>query len=98
MKNITTIIVSLVVSVLILTISRINPDPTLEGLTGRLWLLPVYFVVVPIIFGIVGFLSNKENRFKKALISFGFSFITALVILIPFALTNKWGQPPFNSV
>jgi len=88
MKNIITIIVSLVVYVLILTISRINPDPTLEGLTGRLWLLPVYFVVVPIIFGIVGFLSNKENRFKKALISFGLSFITALVVLIPFALTT----------
>jgi len=87
MKNITTVTVSLVVSVLILTISRSNPDLTLEGLTGRLWLLPVYFVVVPIIFGIVGFLFNKENRFKKALISFGLSFITAIAVLIPFALT-----------
>jgi len=53
MKNITTIIVSLVVYVFILIISRSNPDPTLEGLTSRLWVLPVYFVVVPIIFGIV---------------------------------------------
>ena len=86
MKNITTITASLVVFVLILTISRSNPDPTLEGLTGRLWLLPVYIVVVPIIFGIVSFLSNKENRFKKALISFGLSFITAIAVLIPFAL------------
>jgi len=87
MKNITTVTASLVVCVLILTISRSNPDPTLEGLTGRLWLLPVYFVVIPVLFGIVGFLSHKEKRFKKALISFGLSFLTALAVLIPFALT-----------
>ena len=87
MKNITTVTASLVVSVLILTISRSNPDPTLEGLTGQLWLLPVYFVVIPVLFGIVGFLSHKEKRFKKALISFGLSFLTALAVLIPFALT-----------
>jgi len=88
MKNVTIIISSLVVSSIILIISRSNPDPTLEGLTGRLWLLPVYFVVVPLVFGLLGFFTTEESRFKNGLIAFGLSFITALIVLIPFAILN----------
>ncbi len=86
MKNISIIISSTVVSGLILFISRSNPNHTLEGLTDRLWILPVYFIVVPLIFGLIGFVYNSENRIKKSLISFGISLLIAIIVAALFSV------------
>jgi len=88
MRNTTTTILSVLVSGLILIVSRSNSDPTLEGLTGRLWLFPVYFVLVPLIFGLIIYISSKENRFKRALVSFGISAVVAIIVLLLFAVTQ----------
>jgi len=86
MKYTSTIFLSAVVSGLILIISRSHPDPTLEGLTGRLWIIPVYFVVVPLIFGLMSLVIGKENRWKKARNSTVISFLVAILMLIPVVL------------
>jgi len=86
MKYTSTIFLSAVVSGLLLFISRSNPDPTLEGLTGRLWILPVYFILAPLFFGLISFVSSKENRFKSALVTFVLSLVVAVIMLIPVVL------------
>jgi len=83
MKYTSTIFLSAVVSGLLLFISRSNPDPTLEGLTERLWILPLYFVVVPLVFGLISLVISKENRWKRAINSTFISFLVVILMLIP---------------
>jgi hypothetical protein len=43
------------------------------------------FIIIPLIFGIVGFATTKENRWKQAFSSFGIS----LIVMIVTALITK---------
>ena len=83
MKNILVIISSAIVSSLILFVSRSNPNPTLEGLIGGLWIIPTYFIGVPLLFGVITFAANKS--FKSALASVAISFTVAILVFIAFA-------------
>lgn len=42
----------------------------------------VYFVLIPIAFGVLSFVLNKEHRFWRALSSFGISLAVALVLIV----------------
>lgn len=60
--------------------------PACEGLACAgtvVIILFVHFIIIPIIFGISGYVFSKENRFKQAFYSLGISLMVAIVIFLP---------------
>lgn len=86
-KNILTVVFSAVVSIAWLYfLARLPIFPACEGLACAgtvLIILFVQFIGIPVIFGILGFILSKENRFKQAFYSFGISLIVAIMVFLP---------------
>jgi NADH:ubiquinone oxidoreductase subunit 6 (subunit J) len=93
MNKIIIIISAVVVDVLFLFASRayqpsLSLQPSSVGFTSHLWVIPVYFILIPILLGVISFVRSRENRLKQALVSFGISLLVAIVIVIPFVLNE----------
>jgi len=86
-KNTLTLIFSIVVSVFWLYFfARLPIFPTCEELgclAIPVIIIFVHFIVIPIIFSVLGFTFSKEHRFKQAFYSFGISFIVAATVFLP---------------
>ena len=96
-RNIITLIFSIIVGIVFILFARSNlwqkvPGFRCEGL-GCIGLGIVIFVigivVIPLIFGILGFLFSKENRLKQAFSSLG---ISLAVMLLSLWAINIWNQ------
>jgi uncharacterized membrane protein len=86
--NILTLISSIIVSVVwFLGASKLpmfQCNPTEFGCVGTgIGIAFIHFIIIPIIFGISGYIFSKEKRFKQAFYSLGISFIVAMVVFLP---------------
>ncbi len=87
-KNILTLISAIVVSTAWFFVAPVLPmfqcNPTEFGCVGTgIGIAFVHFIIIPVIFGIFGYIFSKESRSRQALRSFGISFIVALAIFLP---------------
>lgn len=85
-KNIITLVVSIIVTLAWLFGAPKLPFFQCEGLVcGGVGFVIVFIALalIPIIFGILGYVFSKENRLKQAFYSFGISLLVSAVIIVP---------------
>lgn len=87
-KNILILILAIIVSTTWFFAAPALPmfqcNPTEFGCVGTgIGIAFVHFFIIPILFGIFGYVSVKEHRVRQALYSFGISLIVALAVFLP---------------